>query len=178
MNDNFKRAIMASALAVGFALIPALGDSPIRAEVGTVAAGSGHKPIKVRLLMPRMDAKKGMYIFASKGCVACHAINGVGGHEAARLDAHAMKPVMNPFEFVARMWRMSPAMVPAQEEELGGQITFTGAEISAIIAFVHDDAQQHQFKQSMIPAKIKKKMKHLHKTPGHKKELGHQKGRV
>ena len=172
MNNRYKRSIMVGALAAGFALVPVLDDAPTHAEVGTIA-GTPHKPIKVRLQMPPMDAKKGMYLFASKGCVTCHAINGVGGHNSARLDAHSMKSVMNPFEFVARMWTMAAAMVPAQEEALGGQITFTGAEIANIIAFVHDDAQQHQFKESMIPATIMKAMKHSHTKPTHKKAVGH-----
>ena len=85
-----------------------------------------------------------------------------------------MKSVMNPFEFVAKMWTMAPAMVAAQEEALGEQITFTGAEIAHIVAFVHDDAQQHQFKESMIPPKIMKAMKHSHAKPAHKKEVGHK----
>lgn len=173
MNRRFKRTIMLGAMATGIAMVPLLRDAPPRAEVGTIA-GAPHKPIKVRLQMPRMDAKKGMYLYASKGCVTCHAINGVGGHNSARLDAHAMKPVMNPFEFVAKMWTMAPAMLPAQEEALGGQITFTGAEIANIIAFVHDDEQQHKFKESMIPARIMKAMKHSHAKPAHKMKAGHK----
>lgn len=118
------------------------------------------KPFDVRLVMPAMDPVVGMRLFASKGCVVCHSINGVGGDGAPALDAHDMDPTMNPFEFVAKMWRMAPAMIPAQEEELGSQITFTGDEIADIIAFVHDDAQQHKFTAAMIPPKIKKLMRH------------------
>ena len=141
------------------------------------AAGSvKHKPVKARLYFPRMDPVKGMRLFVTKGCVACHAINGVGGHDHKALDAHSMKKLMNPFDFVAKMWRMAPAMIAAQEDAVGEQITFTGEEIAHIIGFVHDDEQQHKFKESMIPPRIRKMMKHTHGgKPAHQKKIGHGK---
>lgn len=131
-----------------------------------------------RLMMPDMDPARGRKLFASKGCVACHAINGVGGHDATPLDAHSMDQVMNPFDFAAKMWRMAPVMIDAQEEALGEQILFTGDEIADIIAFVHDDAEQHNFSEADIPPKIREWMHHSHGQPGsgaeaHGEELGH-----
>jgi cytochrome c len=133
-----------------------------------------HRPAGVRLVMPEMSSAKGMRLFAAKGCVACHSVNGVGGHDATALDAHTMRKVMNPFEFSAKMWRGAPAMIAAQEEAMEGQIYFSGQELAHIIAFVHDDAQQHRFTEAMIPANIRKKMHHTHgPKPGHQKEIGH-----
>jgi cytochrome c len=134
-----------------------------------------------RLMMPRMDPTQGRQLFASKGCVACHAVNGVGGHDATPLDAHTMKRVMNPFDFAAKMWRMAPAMIYAQEEALGEQILFTGEEIADIIAFVHDDEEQHKFSEADIPPRIREWMSHSHGGPGggaetHGDELGHSRG--
>ncbi len=81
---------------------------------------------------------------------------------------------MHPFEFVAKMWRMAPAMIAAQEEALGQQILFTGEEIADIIAFVHDDAQQHKFTEAMISPAVRKMMHHVHDPkPAHQKDLGH-----
>ena len=102
-------------------------------------------PGMANMRMPRMDPVRGRKLFVSKGCIACHAINGVGGHDAANLDAHTMQPMMNPFEFAAKMWAMAPAMIYAQEEALGEQILFTGDELADIIAFVHNDEAQHDF---------------------------------
>lgn len=69
--------------------------------------------------MPMMNAGRGTRLFASKGCVTCHSVNGVGGRDAAYLDAHTMDPAMNPFEFAAKMWSVAPVMIEAQEEALG-----------------------------------------------------------
>jgi cytochrome c len=119
------------------------------------------------MAMPRMDATRGRKLFVAKGCVACHSINGVGGHDATALDAHTMTPMMNPFDFAAKMWRMAPAMIYAQEEALGEQILFTGDEIADIIAFVHHDEEQHKFSEADIPPRIQKWMGHAHgKTEG------------
>lgn len=98
--------------------------------------------------MPEADPAKGRMLFVTKGCVACHSINHVGGQDAAKLDASTMEPMMNPFDFAAKMWRMAPAMIAAQEEELGEQIFFTGDELSDIIAFVHDPEEQKKFSET------------------------------
>ncbi len=131
------------------------------------------------LMMPQMDPARGRELFASKGCVTCHSINGVGGEDATPLDAHTMQPMMNPFEFAAKMWRMAPAMIAAQEEVLGEQIEFPGQEIADIIAFVHHDAEQHRFSESDSPPEIMLMMPHQHSEAGggaaaHAEELGHK----
>ena len=134
-----------------------------------------------RLMMPEMDPARGRRLFANKGCVACHAVNGVGGHDATPLDAHTMTPVMNPFDFAAKMWRMAPAMIYAQEEALGEQILFTGDELADIIAFIHHDEEQHHFSEADITPEVRKMMHHSHGEPGggaemHQEELGHDHG--
>ena len=146
----------------------------------TEVSGMMTMPGMDNLMMPQMDPALGRKLFASKGCVACHAINGVGGHDATALDAHTMDAMMHPFEFAAKMWTMAPYMIAAQEEALGEQILFTGEELAHIIAFVHDDAEQHDFSEADIPPEISPMMHHQHGDPGaimeHAEELGHEHG--
>lgn len=119
------------------------------------------------LMMPSMNSSEGRKLFASKGCVVCHSINGVGGEDAMMLDAEFMDMPMNPFEFAARMWRGAPAMIEAQEYELGYQIEFTGEELAAIIAFVHDPDEQAKFSEADIPDELKEMMEHMEEAGGH-----------
>lgn len=112
------------------------------------------------LMLPSMDADRGRVLFAEKGCVVCHSVNGVGGVDAPMLDAEFMDEVMNPFDFAARMWRGAGAMVMLQEEEMGGQIELTGQELGDIIAFVHDAQAQAMFSESDIPEEIEEMMHH------------------
>jgi cytochrome c len=156
------------------------GDAPPQASDtmhGEMMGGEMMMPGAQGLMMPAMDPARGRELFASKGCVTCHSINGVGGEDATPLDAHTMQSMMNPFDFAAKMWRMAPAMIAAQEEALGEQIEFTGQELADIIAFVHHDAEQHHFSESDIPPEIMPMMHHMHGGEGgaaaHAEELGH-----
>ncbi len=144
-------------------------------KMGTDRMSSPDMP---NMRMPSMNPLRGRKLFVDKGCVACHAINGVGGHDATNLDAHTMQPMMNPFEFAAKMWAMAPAMIYAQEEALGGQILFTGDELADIVAFVHNDEAQHDFGEIDLTPEARKMMRHEHGAQGggpeaHAEELGH-----
>jgi cytochrome c len=87
--------------------------------------------------MLAVDANRGKHLFASKGCVTCHSINGVGATDAPKLSAATMKPVMNPFEFFGKMWRRAVPMIAMQQHEIGHQIEFTGQDLADIVAFAH-----------------------------------------
>ena len=100
-----------------------------------------------------MSAERGRKLFASKGCVVCHAVNGIGGPHTP-LDASTMKLPMNAFEFSAKMWRGAEPMILLQREQLGGQIELTGQELADIVAFVHDEREQKKFSRRDIPPKI------------------------
>ncbi len=133
---------------------------------------------KVRLVMPIMNPEWGKKLFVDKGCIACHAINGVGGHDAPPMDDHVKREYMNPFEFAARMWNHAPGMIAAQEGAFGEQIFFTGEELANITAFVHDDEAQHSFSESDLTAKSRKMMQHEHggqpAPTAHAEEIGHK----
>jgi len=106
------------------------------------------------LVLPKMDSKRGRELFVSKGCIVCHAINGVGGEDAAPLDASTMDPAMNPFEFFARMWLGAKPMITMQEERMDQQMELTAEELGNIVAFIHDEAMQKSFSDKDIPDEI------------------------
>ena len=121
------------------------------------------------LMTPSMDPARGRILFASKGCVVCHAVNGIGGTDAVSFDATNMQPRMNPFEFAARMWRGAEAMIYLQREELGEQIEFTGDELADIIAFTHNPDEQKKFSSADVPVRIKELMEHAETEKPHEK---------
>jgi hypothetical protein len=130
-----------------------------------------------RLIIPMMSPDRGKALFVDKGCVACHAINGVGGHDAPPMDAHRQMGLVNPFDFAAKMWNHAPAMIAAQEDALGEMIYFTGDELADMIAFLHDDDAQHTFGESDLTDAAMNMMDHVHgemKAPAaHAEEAGH-----
>ena len=96
----------------------------------------------IGLALPPMDSARGRMLFVNKGCVACHAVNGVGGQMGPTLDAAAMPAPMNAFEFAARMWRGAEAMMALQEDMLGEVISLTGQDLADLVAFAHDEEEQ------------------------------------
>ena len=86
----------------------------------------------IGLVVPTIGAEA----FVSKGCIICHAMNGVGGEIGPPFDAAEMPQPMNAFEFAARMWRGAPATAQMQEDFLGEMIEIGGQELADIVAFV------------------------------------------
>ncbi len=160
---------MTRTIAILIAGLALSGPFPAAAQDGSQVMNNDamHQMMSTGLILPKMNAANGRQLFASKGCVVCHSINGVGGEDAAMLDAKMMDLPMNPFEFAARMWRGAPAMVAAQEAELGGRIEFTGEELANIIAFVHDAEEQKLFSEKDIPEAIKGMMHRMGEDDHH-----------
>jgi len=134
-------------LAVGVAICAA-ERSPFRfpsvAAAGSALAASG-------VVLPAMNPQRGRALFANKGCVVCHSINGVGGFDAAPLDASTMDPEKNPFEFFARMLAAMSPMIAMQEDRLGHQVELDAGELGDLVAFVYDEATQKSFSEKDIP---------------------------
>ncbi len=105
--------------------------------------------------VPFADAQEGRRLFVGKGCVVCHAINGVGGKAAPPLDGDPSQRHMDVFDFAARMWRGAATMIVLQEMELGYQITMTGPELAHLTRFVTDVEEQKKFSEADIPEVIR-----------------------
>lgn len=152
---RFARAAAMAAFAV-------LAAAPSNADEGAGRRGKGPSlltPSTPSLALPMMNAARGRKLFASKGCVVCHTVNGVGGSAGPNLDAVTAVPYANPFDFAARMWRGAPAMIALQEKELGYLIELKGDEIADITAFAHSPMEQRAFSERDIPQRIRNLMK-------------------
>jgi len=155
--------------------------APASTAINSPAVGAMTPGMRMgRLMMPTMNPANGKKLFIAKGCVACHAVNGVGGHDAPPMDSHTMDQMMNPFEFAAKMWNHAQGMIFAQQEAFGEQIMFTGQELADIVAFVHSDRMQHAMTESDLTPQALKMMKHGHgemmAPDAHAKEIGHKHG--
>lgn len=117
-------------------------------------ANADNAPPVPGLALPKANSQRGRELYVSKACVACHTINGVGGQNAAPLDASTMDPSGNPFEFFARMWLGTKPMIAMQENMMGQQAELTAEELADIVAFIHDEAMQKNFSDQEIPDNI------------------------
>jgi hypothetical protein len=90
--------------------------------------------------------------------VVCHSINGVGGSDAAPLDASSMDPSGNPFEFFARMLTAMTPMIAMQEDRLGHQVELDGEELGNLVAFIHDESAQKSFSIEEVPEDMQELM--------------------
>ena len=111
---------------------------------------------EIGVALPPLSSERGRMVFLEKGCIACHAINGVGGDVGPAFDAAQMPKPMNAFEFAARMWRGASAMIAMQEDEqFGGQIELSGQELADLVAFAHDGDEQAHLTADQIPEKFR-----------------------
>ena len=81
-----------------------------------------------------------------------------------------MGGMINPFDFVASMWAGARPMIDLQDEELGGQVEFTGRELADIIGFVHNADEQKNFSEADIPPKIKSAIAKMQQGEGGEQE--------
>ncbi len=102
-------------------LIVTAAVSPAAAQ--QVTQGDDMPMMATGIVLPRMDAASGRQLFAAKGCVVCHAVNGTGGKDAPPLDAANMQPMMNPFDFAAGMWPAEGVFLWALDAATGRPIT-------------------------------------------------------
>jgi cytochrome c len=148
-------SLLAAALSLAALASPAWANHGTPHESSSTNVESADRPA---LMMPMMDPARGRALFASKGCVVCHSINGIGGEDASPLDVSQMPGPMDAFEFAARMWRGAPGMIAMQQMELGAQIELTGEELADIIAFAHSSGEQAKFSEADIPEHIREIM--------------------
>jgi mono/diheme cytochrome c family protein len=87
------------------------------------------------LFTPTEDPVAGARLFTSKGCVRCHAINGVGGREAPDLGRIARPRSF--YAIAAAMWDHLPQMAPRLRSSPVEKPYMTPNEMSDLIAFLY-----------------------------------------
>ena len=112
--------------------------------------------VDVGLALPPLDSHRGREVFLNKGCIACHAVNGIGGDLGPSLNAADMPEPMNAFEFAARMWRGASAMTRLQEDLLGEIINLSGQDLADLVAFAHDEDEQKTLSNEQIPLRYRR----------------------
>ena len=140
-----KNILVCMAVALSIAVAGTAGSSSFAQEPDT------RRPA---LLLPAFDPQVGRQLFVGKGCVLCHAVNGVGGKAAPALDAPIPEEGSAPIDvlgFVSRMWRGAPAMLELQAIELGYQIELSAQELADLAAFAGTAAAQEGFGPHDIP---------------------------
>jgi len=137
--------------ALTISLTPSHAQNVYAAQV-TLAA----KENKLRPALPAMNAQRGRKLFATKGCVVCHSVNGVGANIGPPLDTATMPLPMDAFGFIARMWRGAAAMSLMQEDIFGDVIDLSGQDLVDLVAFAYDEEEQKKLTEDQIPQRLKK----------------------
>ena len=118
---------------------------------GAVISGTGLPDLVIRPL----DPANGRRLYGRKGCVVCHAVNGIGGTVAKPFSAFREPVQMDPFDFAARMWSNAEAMI-IEQLDFGGQIDLTGDEIADLFAFLNSASEQRRFSEQDVPVPVRR----------------------
>jgi mono/diheme cytochrome c family protein len=105
-------------LAIAFTLLCALGAASAQ-----------------ELFTPTQDPLAGARLFQMKGCVQCHAIDGVGGKTGP--DLGRIEPPRSFYDLAAAMWNHLPRMAQRMWPSLADRPYLTPNEMSDLIAFLH-----------------------------------------
>jgi mono/diheme cytochrome c family protein len=100
--------------------------------------------IKINAKGPRETAfitpgnpREGKQVFASKGCIKCHAIKGEGGKEAEDLGRRAKTFYKSLTQIASIMWNKGPAVLGRMSQSPMGIPKFTPKEMADLIAFLY-----------------------------------------
>ncbi len=83
------------------------------------------------------NPREGKQVFASKGCIKCHAVKGVGGKEAEDLGRRAKTFYKSLTQIVSVMWNKGPAVLGKMSQTQWGIPKFTPKEMADLIAYLY-----------------------------------------
>jgi hypothetical protein len=130
------------------------GGEPVY-EPGPIERKLAEPPVPLKVEAPEVNARRGRILFVTRGCVICHAANGVGGKAAASLDAQTAGRTVNPLAFSAAMWRGASAMTALQAAELGYVIDLDAQDIADLAAFAASADEQSLLTPDSVPVEMR-----------------------
>lgn len=96
------------------------------------------------------DEYKGQRLFASKGCVRCHAVRGEGGEIGP--DLAGVSGVNTPIRWTQAMWNHAPAMEQGAERLHLAWPKFQGREMNDLLAYIRDVSKGERRETELLPA--------------------------
>ena len=113
---------------------PSFTGSELRDLIGyikSVSLGRGDQPMQV--LPGRVE--DGERLFASRGCVDCHGIKGLGGAVAPALAGKRL--YSNLFDFAAAMWNKGPIMMREMQRRAVTVPPLQANELADIVGYLY-----------------------------------------
>ena len=83
------------------------------------------------------NPREGKQVFASKGCIKCHAVRGEGGKEAEDLGKRAKTFYKSLTQIASIMWNKGPAVLGKMSQTQIGIPKFTPKEMADLIAYLY-----------------------------------------
>ncbi len=115
----------------GFAW-PQFQDSDVADLIAYIRSLTPSGGTRVYLRPAEPDA--GRRLFRAKGCVACHAVGGVGGTSAPDLGSHKLPRTLG--QFAGQMWNHAPSMSASMRAHQVSRPQFSDKEMADLIAYL------------------------------------------
>jgi mono/diheme cytochrome c family protein len=83
------------------------------------------------------NPQEGRHVFASKGCIKCHAVRGEGGKEAEDLGKRAKILYKSLTQIASIMWNKGPTVLARMAQTQMGMPKFTPKEMADLISYLY-----------------------------------------
>jgi len=113
---------------------PVFSGKELKDLITYVKSVSSARDDQPRQVLPGR-AVDGETLFASKGCVDCHGIQGLGGPVGPKLAGRKLYPSL--FEFAAAMWNKGPVMAREMKRRIVAVPPLQANELADIVGYLY-----------------------------------------